>query len=196
MRRLAALVAVLVLCALAASGCGGKAEHLSKDDAQALTVARAQLDDALDTEETLRTSLGEATRLRTRAQHIIRRGKLDDGKRPDEFGLAALGRLNELVPSLVLGHPDGSIRTLDRRATAAFMRYATTDSSRALYPAAQHEVAAMEKVAGADDVGPDTTIGGRLGRQKVGPYLQEAERDVQRPWPELAKRLAKARGDL
>jgi hypothetical protein len=196
MRRLAALVAVLVLCALAATGCGGKAQQLSREDAQSLTVARAQLDDALDTEETLRTSLGEATRLRARAQRIIRQGKLEDGEAPDEFGLAALGRLNDVVPSLVLGHPDGSIRALDTKATAAFMRYATTDSSRALYPAAQHEVSTMEKVTGADDVGPDTVIGGRLGRQKVGPYLQEAERDVQRPWPDLAKRLAKARGDL
>jgi hypothetical protein len=192
----AALAAALVLCAVAVAGCGGKAGHLSRDDAQKLTVARAQLDDALDTEETLRTSLDEAARLRARARKIIHDGKLDDGKRPDEFGLAALGRLNQVVPSLVLGRPDGSIRALDKEETAAFMRYATTDPSKALYPAARHEVGSIEDVAGADDVGADTTIGGRLGRQKVGAYLKEAERDIRRPWPGLADRLAKARGDL
>jgi outer membrane murein-binding lipoprotein Lpp len=196
MRTLAAALAALVLCALAVAGCGGKADHLSSADAQKLTVARAQLDDALDTEETLRTSLEEAARLRARARAIIRRGKLEDGKPPDEFGLSALGRLNQLVPSLVLGHADGSVRALDTKETAAFMRYATTDSAKALYPAAQHEVTSIEGVTGADDVGADTTVGGRLGRQKVGAYLKEAERDVRRPWPGLADRLARARDGL
>jgi hypothetical protein len=196
MRTLAAFLAALALSALAVAGCGGKAEHLSQKDAQALTVARAELDDALDAEETVRTSHEEATRLRTRAQRIIKQGKLKDGREPDEFGLAALGRLNQVVPSLVLGHADGSIRALDTETTASFMRYALSDPQKALYPAAQREVAVMEHVTGAGDVGPDTTIGGRLGKQKVGAYLQEAERDVRRPWPGLARRLAKARDGL
>jgi hypothetical protein len=196
MRTLAAASATLVLCAVAVTGCGGKADHLSDQDAQALTVARAELDDALDTEETLRTSHEEAIRLRTRARKIIRQGKLDDGKRPDEFGLAALGRLNQVVPSLVLGHADGSIRALDTKTTASFMRYAVSDPQKALHPAAEQEVASIEHVTGADDVGADTVVGGRLGKQKVGSYLQEAERDVRRPWPDLAERLAKARDGL
>jgi hypothetical protein len=197
MRSLAASLAALVLCAVAAAGCGGgKADHLSQKDAQALTVARAELDDALDTEETLRTSHEEAVRLRAQARRIIRRGRLEDGKRPDEFGLAALGRLNRVVPSLVLGHADGSIRALDTKTTASFMRYAVSDPQKALYPAAQQEVASIEHVTGADDVGSDTTIGGRLGKQKAGAYLTEAERDVRRPWPGLAARLAKARDGL
>ena len=56
--RSAALVALLAV-ALALTACGD-AEELSKEDAQTLTTSREDLDDALDTEETLRTSKEEA----------------------------------------------------------------------------------------------------------------------------------------
>ncbi len=201
MRWLAAAVAVLCLGALALAGCGGagKADKLSSDDARELANSRSDLDDALDTAETLRTSRAEARRLRARARKIISEGSLEGSGKPDEFGLAALGRLRDVAPSLV-EELDGSVRSLNRKETMAFLAYAESDPARALFPAAEEEVANIERVTGAKDVGTDTKIPrvppAASGRQTVSQYLREAERDTRRLWPQLSRRLAKARDGL
>ena len=184
-----ALIVVLAAC-LALAACGD-AEKLSKQDAQTLTTSREDLDDALDTEETLRTSKEEAASLRIKVQKIIRRGSFENGGKPDEFGLAALGELRELVPSLVLERGD-QVVALDTAATKEFVAQAVNDPAAALYVPAKREVDSITEVVGADDVGPDT----KVGDQTVTEYLRETERDIQPVWPKLADRLESAREDL
>lgn len=187
-----------MIALVALGGCGDAAE-LSKKDATTLNASRSDLDDALDTEETLRTSLAEAATLRTKAQRIVGRGSFENGGKPDEFGLAALGELRELVPSLVLER-GSSVVALDQPATRAFLAKATTDPAGALYPAAESEVDSIEKVVGGDDVGADTkvpaTSPGASSNQTVSGYLRESQRDVAPVWPRLAARLKSAREDL
>ncbi len=186
-----ALLIVLVGAAAALAACGD-AEKLSGQDATTLAMARENLDDALDTEETLRTSKEEAASLRIKVQRIIGRGAFENGGRPDEFGLAALGELRELVPSLVLER-GGSVKALDTAATREFMAQAVSDPAAALYLPAKNEVDAIVKVTGGDDVGPDTKV---RGDQTVSAYLTGVERDLRAVWPRLAERLKAAREGL
>ena len=153
----------------------GDAEELSKEDATTLTASRADLDDALDTEETLRTSNEEAASLRIKVQKIIGRGAFENGGKPDEFGLAALGELRELVPSLVLERGNAGA-ALDTAATKEFLAQAVSDPAAALYLPAKSEVDAIAEVVGGDDVGPDTKV--RARTQTVTEYLRETERDI------------------
>ncbi len=194
MRLLAAALAVLCLGGLALVGCGAKTNKLSDQDARELANSRSDLDDALDTAETLRTSDSEARRLRAQVQKIIGDGSLEGKGKPDEFGLAALGRLRDLAPSLVV-EDGGSVRALDGEETSAFLTYAVKDPARALYPAAQREVANIERVTGGGDVGPDTKIP-KLRDQTVEAYLREARRDTRSLWASLSRRLAKAQEGL
>ena len=200
MRLLAAALAALTLAALALTACGN-ADELSKADTVQLDNSRSDLDDALDTAETLRTSKEEARKLHQRVRKIIADGSLEnDGGKPDEFGLAALGRLREIAPSLVVEEPNGSVRSLDQAETKAFLAYAVSDPAKALYPAAKREVDNITKVLGdADNVGADTKLAavpGAAKDQTVDQYLREAARDTRALWPALSKRLADARDDL
>jgi hypothetical protein len=197
-RRGAGLIAAAVALGSLAAGCGD-IEELGKRDATTLHASRSDIDDALDTEETLRTSKARATALRTKVQRIVSRGAFENGGKPDEFGLAALGELRELVPSLVLERGE-SVIDLDQAATRAFLAKATTDPAAALYPAAKSEVDSIEKVVGADGVGKDTVVPatspGASSDETVIEYLRETEGDVRPVWPRLADRLKSARLDL
>ena len=186
---LAALAAGLVL-----AGCGAP-DQLSQEDGKTLAGARERLDDAIDTEETLRTSKAEARRLRRGVQRIVSGGALES-ERLDDFGLAALGELRRLVPSVVEEDADGSVRALDRPATRAFLSFAERDAARALVAPAREEVELIGRTvekSGADSetlVPPEDPTASQM--LEVGRYLSDAERDVRPIWPELAGRL----GDL
>ena len=111
------------------------------------------LDSTIDTEETLRTSPEEARRIRREVQKIVSRGAFETAPL-DEFGLAALGELREIVPGLVETNADGVVESLDRPATRAFLRYATSDAERALRKPANDEVFAIEEVIREAEPGP------------------------------------------
>lgn len=165
----------------------------------ALETAREDLDDVIDTGETLRTSKQEARRLRRAVQGIVSGGALE-AERPDEFGLAALGQLRRLVPSLVEVNRDGTVRALDRPATRAFLRYAESDAGRALAGPAGEPVEAIELTLKDSEAGPDTRIAPSDPTVSqdltVADYLREAERDLAPIWPELAGRLRAVREEL
>lgn len=182
----------MLLC-LAGAGCGGPPENLSKTDAGTLAASREDLDDALDSEETLRTSQAEARRLRAKVQRIVSRGGFEQSKL-DEFGLASLGELMQIVPSLVRVDADAVPVSLDMAATADFLRYAETDAPRALLRPVREEVGVIERTLHEADAGPDTRIP-RAGRT-VSKYLQEAESDLRPVWPALSRRLATTREGL
>jgi hypothetical protein len=186
----AALVAVAA--ALALSGCGAP-EELSEEDGRSLLTARERLDDAIDTEEVLRTSRAEARRLTRRVRTLISDGSFESS-RLDEFGIARLGLLRDAVPSLVVVNARGTARALDRPATAAFLRHAESDAARAMLRPARDQVDVIVKTLEDGDAGEETRI--PPGDRTAAAYLREAERDVRPIWPPLAARLRGARDDL
>ena len=185
-------LAVAAVAAAALAGCGAP-EELSEDDGRTLAAARERLDDAIDSEETLRTSRAEARRLRRRVQELVSDGSFESGTL-DEFGIARLGQLREVAPSLVLQDAEGNMRGLDRPSTQAFLRYAERDAPRALLRPASRQVGLMLHTLEEGDAGKDTKIP-RTGRS-ADAYLREAERNVKGIWPLLAKRLSDVRQKL
>ncbi len=181
-----------VAAAVALAGCGAP-EELSESEGRKLAAARERLDDAIDTEETLRTSKGEARRLRRRVQALVSDGSLES-RRLDEFGFARLGLLREVVPSLVVVNERGSVKALDRSATTAFLRFAERDAARALLGPARDQVELIVKTIEEGDAGADTRIP-IVGKRAQG-YLREAEGDLKPIWPSLAERLGDARAGL
>jgi hypothetical protein len=184
-------VAAAVLAVLA--GCGAP-DELSRVDALELANARERLDDAIDTEETLRTSRRETRRIRAEVRRIVSRGYFE-AKTLDEFGLAALGEMQQVVPSLVETDLDGVPRNLDRPALRAFLRYSETDPKRALLGPATDEVAEIERIVEDSDADGDTRVptpGGEGIKDKtMDELLNTAERDVAPIWPTLADRLSR-----
>ena len=178
--------------AVALVGCGAP-DELSQPDGRKLATARERLDDAIDTEETLRTSKVEARRLTRRVRTLVSDGSFES-PRLDEFGIANLGLLKEIVPSLVVVNEKGSPRALDRPATAAFLRLGERDAARALLRPARDQVDVMVKTIADGDAGADTEI--PIVRKSAAAYLREAERDVEPIWPALAERLKSAREAL
>lgn len=192
--RLAVAAAVLAVLA----GCGAP-DELSRLDALELADTRERLDDALDTEETLRTSPREVRRIRGEVRWIVSRGSFET-EHLDEFGLAALGELQQVVPSLVETDSDGVPKNLDRPALRAFLRYAETDPKRALLGPARGEVEAIDRTVADSGAGGDTRVPRRearaTGDETVEEYLRTAERDLRPIWPQLADRLRSTRDDL
>ena len=192
--RLAAAAAALAVLA----GCGAP-DELPRLDAVELADSRERLDDALDTVETLRTSPREMRRIRAEVRRIVSRGSFET-KHLDEFGLAALGELQQVVPSLVETDSDGVPKNLDRPALRAFLRYSETDPKRARRGAARGEVDAIDRTVADSDADGDTRLPARearaTGEETVEEYLRTAERDLRPIWPQLADRLRSTRDDL
>ena len=162
------LAAAVVVALLGAAGCGAP-DALESDDDRALAAAREGLDDALDTEETIRTSREMARALRARVERA-----------GDDAG--AVGRA---VPSLV---DDGEV---DPEALSAFVRYATSDAPGALLIPARREVEAMVEVI--DDSGADGDTEVPHARdQPLSRFVDEVERDIRDVWPSLAEELGEA----
>ena len=162
------LTAAAAAALLAASGCGAP-DRLEDGDDRDLSAAREGLDDALDTEETIRTSPEMGRKL---ADRVERAGN----------DAAAVERA---VPSLVEGG------RVDTRAADAFVRYAATDAPRALLIPAEREVDAIIEVV--DDSGADGGTEVPHARDRpMDRYLDEVERDVRDVWPALAKELEEA----
>ena len=152
------------------AGCGGPAE-LSDEEGRTLKSARERLDDALETEEILRTDRTEA---RLIAREVRRRS-------------TQTVRLVHVAPSLVT--LDGQV---DQRALDTFLGNATTDAAEALRLPATREVGRM--TATLEDKDPETRI--EPLEQRADAYLAEAARDVRPIWPELARRLQRTRDSL
>ena len=191
MRRLLVTIAALVLAGASLGACGGDGapDRLATDDARALEQARAGLDDALDTEE--------ARRIRRRVQKIVSRGAFET-EPLDEFGLAALGELAEVVPSLVQTSADGAPRSLDREGTRAFLRHAAKDAPLALLGPATREADRIEHTIEEAEPDAETELGASdptaSAMMTVVEYLDAVEGDIREVWPGLARRL-RAVGD-
>jgi len=198
-RRLLVTIAALVLAGASLGACGGDGapDRLATDDARALEQARAGLDDALDTEEALRTSRQETRRIVGKVREIVSRGAFES-ERLDEFGLAALGELAEVVPSLVQTSADGAPRSLDREGTRAFLRHAAKDAPLALLGPATREADRIEHTIEEAEPDAETERGASdptaSAMMTVVEYLDAVEGDIREVWPGLARRL-RAVGD-
>jgi len=192
--RLAVAAAVLAVLA----GCGAP-DELSRDHAIALANARERLDDAVDTAETLRTSPRETRRIRAEVRRIVSRGYFE-AEKLDEFGLAALGEMQQVLPSVVETDADGVPEDLDRRALRAFLRFSNRNPQLALIGPARDEVDTIDKTiedSGADgDTRVPTPGGESIKDQTVEEYLREGERDLRPIWPSQANRLRSTRNEL
>ena len=195
------MIAALVLAGASLGACGGDGapDRLPTDDARALEHARAGLDDALDTEEALRTSREETRRIVREVRKIVSRGAFES-EPLDEFGRAALAELDAVVPSLVETSAQGTPRGLDREGTRAFLRYAADDASRALLGPAATEVDRIEQTIEEAEPDAGTEVGASdptaSVMMTVAQYLDAVERDTREVWPGLARRLGGVRMDL
>ncbi len=192
LRGLAAAAAAAALAVAALAACG-EPDTLSDEEGRIVAGARERLDDAIDTEETLRTSRVEARRLRREVERLVSDGSFEDATL-DEFGIARLGQLRQVVPSLVNLDPQGQPRSLNRRAAAAFLRYATTDATRAMLEPARRQVSVMLHILDEADAGKDTQI--PVVKESVEAFLSQLEQDTEPIWPSLGKRVAQAQVDL
>jgi hypothetical protein len=168
MRHRAALAAAVAAAVLGATGCGAP-DRLDSDDDRALAAAREGLDDALDTEEAIRTSPALGRRLAARA----------------ERAQGAPAALERLVPSLV----DDS--KVDDRAFSAFVRYAESDAPRALLLPAQAEIDRMVEVIDDSGADGDTKVP-HDGDRPLERFVAAVERDIGDVWPSLSKQLKEA----
>jgi len=201
MRRVLA-PALAALALVAPGACGGGT--LEKGDANVVAASSEKLDDAIDTAEDLRTSSRrERQRLVRQVSRTLgvsfelskrfREEKID----PSFSGgviRGSLEQLEELVPSLVVGSSDaGGVVGLNEDATRDFLRYAVSDPARALHEPAAEEIRDIEQAT--REAGPDTKIP-TLDDQTVEAFLRETEGDVRPLWPDLARRLSRARRGL
>jgi outer membrane murein-binding lipoprotein Lpp len=158
------LLAAVAAAALLIAGCGAPAK-LDADQKKTLAGARERLDEAIDTEEAMRSSRAEA---RHRVRAVRRR-----------LGGPGLGEVEDAAPALVDG---GDVRD--------FLRYGRRDPARALHPPAARQVLAIASTL--HDKAPDT----KIGDQSAAAFLGDAAKDTRSIWPDLSRRLQKARDDL
>ncbi len=190
--------AATLACAALLLACGAP-DELTAPEARALDHARTGLDEALDTAEALRTSERETRRIVREVREIVSRGDFES-QQLDEFGLAALGELRQVAPSLVETSRDGTPRRLNRAATRAFLANAAEHPARALLLPARAEVEAIERTVGDSGADSQTLIPprdpGARRRRRVGAFLRGAERDTRSVWPGLTRRLEKLRAEI
>jgi hypothetical protein len=183
---LAALVAVAI------AACGAPAE-LPEGDGVELDLARERTIAAVETEHRLSSSPATADRVVARVRKIVASGALES-RQLDEFGLAALGELRLVAPSLVIVDRLEVPRELDREALTAFLAQARSDSAAATRPAAATETARIVEIVERSDAGPDTEI--PVVGMTADVYLADLSARLRPTWPELAADLAAARSGL
>jgi hypothetical protein len=187
------VVAILVaLATLTVTACGG-AEELPETDGAQLALSRDRIEAAIQTERRLRTSDGAADRLLSRVRKIVATGALEP-KQLDEFGLAALGELRLVVPSLVVTDRLEIPRELDRDALRAFLAEAKSDPAAAMKPAAQGEVERIGALLEDADAESDSEI--PVADQTASEYLESLAKQLRPIWPDLADELTAIRSDL
>ena len=188
---MAALVAALLLSGSDGGPDLGAPGELSKKDSTALINARLSLNAAMDTVAKL-SDPQTAGRVRGKVQAIVSEGAFETEKL-DEFGLAALGRLGLIAPSLVVVDKDGVPEALDVEATRDFLRFAERDPARALMGPTAKLVGAIERTVKRSKAGPGTRIltdGSMLSVDlSVEDYLEGVEVDTGPIWPELSGQL-------
>jgi hypothetical protein len=183
---------LVALAATAIAACGAP-DELSRSDGEQLAIARDRVVGAIETERQLRSSRETAERLHARVRKIVASGALE-AEQLDEFGLAALGELGLVVPSLVIVDRLRIPRELDREALRTFLAEATSDPAAAVERPASVEVRRIAELLAETDADADTDI--PVARQTAAAYVGDLESRLRPTWPELADELAAVREDL
>lgn len=188
-------VAAAALATLAATtylACGG-ADELSRVDGARLALAGNRIVAAVNTEERMAASGRAAERVLRRVRKVVSSGSLE-APTLDEFGLAALGELTLVAPSLVILDAREIPRDLDREAMRTFLTEAPDDPAAALRPGAATAVEQIVALLGAADAAPDSFA--PVVDRPVGEYLDQLAATLEPVWPELAARLQELEGSL
>lgn len=186
-----ATILLAALLATTAVACGSP--KLSEQDGADLRLARDRAIAAVTTEQRIADSPAAAERLLARVRKIVASGAFE-AKQLDEFGLAALGELRLVAPSLVIVDRQEVPRQLDRPALTAFLEQVLTDPSKALKPAATVEVANIDRIVESSGAGADSDIPG-VG-MTVDVYLADLAARLEPVWPDLAAKLQATRAAL
>jgi hypothetical protein len=176
---------VAVALAAAITACGTP-DELSRGDGRQLEMSR---DRALAA-AALRTRLaspGKADRTLRKVRAIVASGALEP-KRLDEFGLAALGRLRLVAPSLVVVDRLEIPRELDRPGLTAFLANARTDPDAATKTPAQTEIRAIDSLI--DDAGADGSTRIPGVEATVDEFRERLASGLQAVWPDLADEVS------
>lgn len=179
-------VGLSLFVAVALGGCGGPSE-LSREQGEQLVISHERIRDAIATYEKLERSPESADRMLARVREIVASGALEP-QQLDEFGLASLGELRLVVPSLAIVDRLEIPRQLDRTALTAFLEHVRSDHSAALKPGAAAEVTKIDELIDGSGAEADTKV--PVIDQTVGEYLEQTERELRTVWPDLADDLA------
>ena len=182
MRRLwlvAALVAVLSAC--------GSPDELSQTEGRELELARDRIVAAAELNERLRSSPTSADRVVARVRRIVASGAFESRKL-DEFGLAALGELRLVAPSLVIVDRQEVPRELDRDALAALLDHAKTDEDAATRIPVEKEVERIDSLL--DDADADGATRVPVLETTVTDYRGDLAGRLRPVWPDLATAVA------
>jgi len=177
---------------MAITACGAP-DELSRSDGEQLALAHDRVVGAIETEKQLRSSPEAAERIHARVRKIVASGALE-AEQLDEFGLAALGELGLVVPSLVIFDRLRIPRQLDREALRIFLAEATSDPAAAVERPASVEIRRIAELLAAADADADTDI--PVARQTAAAYVGDLESRLRPTWPKLADELADVRADL
>lgn|GEM_PF-6771524 len=178
---------LLVAVALAATitACGTP-DELSPGEGRQLEIARDRALAAV----ALRTQLespSEADRVLASVRKIVATGALEP-KRLDEFGLAALGRLRLVAPSLVVVDRLDVPRELDRPGLTAFLANARTDPDAAAKAPAASAVREIDSLI--DDTGAEGDTRIPIVDSTVGEYRQDLGSRLRPVWSDLADEIS------
>lgn len=177
-------LAVVLVATIAA--CGAP-DELSPSEGRALEIARDRAVAAVELNRQLSESPAVAERVLGRVRKIVATGALEP-QRLDEFGLAALGELRLVAPSLVIVDRQEVPRELDRPALTALLENAETDVDAATRIPAEKEVAEIDDLLTARDAGPDTRI--PVLDATVSDYREELAAQLRLAWPDLADEIS------
>jgi hypothetical protein len=173
-----------IAVALAATlGACGSPDELSRTDGRELELARDRIVASLELNEKLRSSPAAADRVVAKVRGIVSSGAFES-KRLDEFGLAALGELRLVAPSLVIVDRQEIPRELDREALTALLEHARTDEDAATRVPVEKEVERIDALL--DEANADGATRIPILDTTVARYRGELSGRLRPVWPDLA----------
>jgi hypothetical protein len=171
----------------AALGACGTADELTPAEGRELELARDRIVASIELNEKLRSSPAAGDRLLAKVRRIVASGALEP-RQLDEFGLAALGELRLVAPSLVLVDRQEVPRRLDREALTALLDKAKTDEDAATRVPAEKEVARLDALLDGADADGQTRV--PVIDTTVANYRGELAGRLRPVWPDLAAAAA------
>jgi hypothetical protein len=180
------LTILAVVLAATVAACGSP-DELSQAEGRQLEIARDRIAATVELNRRLARSPEDADRLLASVRKIVANGALEQ-RQLDEFGLAALGELRLVAPSLVIVDRLEIPRELDREGLTALLENAKTDPDAATRIPAEKEVERIEQLLGDADAGADTHV--PVLDVSVSGYRRDLAMRLRPLWPDLAGEIS------